>query len=48
MIQSMESDIETYSIVAEKEQKFKLLSKANAFQDKVKEKKKHFLILMKP
>ena len=39
-IQSMESDIETYSIAAEKEQKFELLSKANAFRDKVKEKKK--------
>ena len=35
----MESDIETYSIAAEKEQKFELLSKANAFRDKVKEKK---------
>ena len=36
----MESDIETYSIAAEKEQKFELLSKANAFRDKVKEKTK--------
>ena len=49
MIQTMKSDIETYSIAAEKEQKFELLSKANTFRDKVKEKKKkHFLILMKP
>ena len=46
-IQSMESDVETYSVAAVKEQKFEPLSKANAFRDKVKEKKKHFLILMK-
>ena len=45
----MENNIETYSIATEKEQKFGLLSKANAFRDKVKEKKKkHFLIMMKP
>ena len=47
-IQSMENDNETYSIAAEKEQKSELLRKANAFRDKVKEKKKHFMILMKP
>ena len=46
-ISSMESDIETYSLAAEKEQKFELLSKANAFREKVKEKKKTLLDLEK-
>ena len=36
----MVSETETYSIAAEKEQKFELLSKANTFRDKVKEKEK--------
>ena len=39
-IRSLESDIESYSIAAEKENKMELLIKANAFRDKVKDKKK--------